>query len=68
MVSQCDDPNDVSVLVFADWKVAHEVEKSPQGAESLYDNVLRAGLGRAGRRLQSDAAEGVDTSILVSRR
>jgi hypothetical protein len=59
LISQSDDPEDQTVLVFPDWKVVHEVENSAEGAKSLYDNVLKAGVGRAGRHLTGDAAEGV---------
>lgn len=59
IISQSDDPEDQTVLVFPDWKVVHEVENSPEGAEGLYNSVLDGKLGRAGRRLQGDAAEGV---------
>ncbi|KAK1925464.1 Sucrase/ferredoxin-like-domain-containing protein [Papiliotrema laurentii] len=58
LISQSDDPEDQTVLVFPDWKVVHEVENTIEGAESLYSHVLRAGLGRAGERLQGDAREG----------
>ena len=58
MFSQSDDPEDVSVLIFPDWKVVHGVENSLEGAANLYENVLRAGIGRAGSRLQEDAVAG----------
>ena len=59
IISQSDDPEDQTVLVFPDWKVVHEVENSVDGAESLFNNVLDGKLGRAGKRIQGDAAEGV---------
>ena len=59
LISQSDDPEDQTVLVFPDWKVVHEVENSHDGAKCLYENVLKAGVGRAGTHLDGDAADGV---------
>lgn len=49
LISQSDDPEDQTVLVFPDWKVVHEVENSEAGAQGLWDAALASGLGRAGQ-------------------
>ncbi|WWC66194.1 uncharacterized protein I206_100095 [Kwoniella pini CBS 10737] len=49
LISQSDDPSDQSVLVFPDWKVVHEIDNSPDGAKSLFDNQLSSELGRSGK-------------------
>ena len=36
------------MLVFPDWKVVHEVENSLEGAEKLYGDALKGGVGKAG--------------------
>ncbi|ORX37377.1 Sucrase/ferredoxin-like-domain-containing protein [Kockovaella imperatae] len=60
LISQADDPEDQSVLVFPDWKVVHEVENTREGAERLYQDALRGGLGKAGEASQSESdREGV---------
>ncbi|RXK39227.1 hypothetical protein M231_03447 [Tremella mesenterica] len=55
LISQSDDPEDQSVLVFPDWKVVHEVENSVGGAKGLYQGALDGSLGRAGRVAKKDA-------------
>nr|ODN96705.1 hypothetical protein L204_03414 [Cryptococcus depauperatus CBS 7855] len=49
LITQSNDSSDQTVLVFPDWKVVHEVENSPKGAQGLYDAVLDGHLGRAGK-------------------
>jgi hypothetical protein len=48
LITQSDDPEDQTVLVFPDWKVCLEVENSPKGAAALYKGALDGNLGRAG--------------------
>ena len=59
LISQADDPEDQSVLVFPDWKVVNEVENTLQGAQALYDDILKGGIGKAGRSLDAEAKDGV---------
>jgi len=47
-ISQSDDLEDQSVIVFPDWKVVNEVENSLAGAQALWTDALKGGLGRAG--------------------
>ncbi|WVR06072.1 hypothetical protein IAU60_003100 [Kwoniella sp. DSM 27419] len=55
LISQSDDPDDQTVLIFPDWKVSHEVENSRQGAQALYDHQLAGQVGRAGTDGVQDA-------------
>ncbi|RSH92993.1 hypothetical protein EHS25_008441 [Saitozyma podzolica] len=54
LISQSDDPEDQTVLVFPDWKVCLEVENSQSGAKGLWEGVLEPKLGRAGRLLAEE--------------
>lgn len=57
LISQSNDPDDQTVLVFPDWKVVHEVENSMPGAEELWRGALEWSAGRAGKK--SDNPEGI---------
>ena len=57
LISQSDDLEDQSVLVFPDWKVVHEVENSIEGAKGIYEGSLNGNLGRAGKIVDGDEAE-----------
>jgi hypothetical protein len=54
LISQSDDPEDQTVLVFPDWKVCLEVENSQSGAKGMWEGVLEPKLGRAGRLLAEE--------------
>ncbi|KAK4684018.1 hypothetical protein P7C73_g6186, partial [Tremellales sp. Uapishka_1] len=54
LISQSDDLEDQTILVFPDWKVVHEVENSRAGAEEIWEKVLQGGLGRAGKKGDGD--------------
>ncbi|ORY29356.1 Sucrase/ferredoxin-like-domain-containing protein [Naematelia encephala] len=57
LISQSDDPEDKSVIVFPDWKVVNEVENSLKGAKGLWNGALADSLGRSGATvLQDDVA------------
>ncbi|KAL7419248.1 hypothetical protein Q5752_006085 [Cryptotrichosporon argae] len=59
LLTQSDDPEDQTALVFPDWKVTLEVENSAAGAKALWDGALAGTLGRAGRAL-AGAGAGVE--------
>ncbi|TXT15934.1 hypothetical protein VHUM_00437 [Vanrija humicola] len=54
LISQADDPEDQTAIVFPDWKAVLEVENSLEGAQGLWDGALSGSLGRAGQRLQNE--------------
>jgi hypothetical protein len=58
LISQSDDPEDQTVLVFPDWKVVHEVENSNDGAKALFEATLQGGLSRGGAKVGEDSGVG----------
>jgi hypothetical protein len=54
LISQSDDPEDQTILVFPDWKVCLEVENSQDGAKGAWNGVLSPSLSRAGRSLTEE--------------
>lgn len=58
LISQSTDPADQSLLVFPDWKIIHELENSPAGAQEIWDGLLAPGIGRSGRKSQQIATVG----------
>ncbi|KAI9638221.1 Sucrase/ferredoxin-like-domain-containing protein [Dioszegia hungarica] len=53
LISQSDDPEDQTVLVFPDWTVVQEVENSAEGAAGLYAAALGQGVKTGGTRQRS---------------